>query len=161
MQSFFTEVSCKGFGWVEGSGLGNIWRWWLGVHPSHGVRRASSKPSTAIRKVPMESEGLGLPPRAVGLPGLCSAQPRTGPAGGIATQEINTDRGQGIHPKYHFQGFASCLAAPSYKPSSHMSTLFQRWEQQMQHKPHQAPSSFPTARLFCDGFSASKLEMTL
>lgn len=57
----------------------------------------------------MESEGLGLPPRAVGLPGLCIAQPRTGPAGGIAAQEINTDRGQGIHPKYHFQGFLLVL----------------------------------------------------
>lgn len=99
VQSFFMEVSCKGFGWVEGSGLGNMWRWWLGVHPSHGVCRASSKPSTAIRKAPMESEGLCLPPRAVGLPSLCSAQPRTGPAGGIATQEINTNRGQEIHPK--------------------------------------------------------------
>lgn len=131
------------------------------MHPLHGVHMASSTPSTAIRKAPMESEGRGLPPEAVGLPGLCSAWPWTGPAGGIAAQEISTDRGQGINPKYHFQCFSSCLAAPSYKPSSLMSTLSWRWEQQMQHKPQRAPSSFPTARLFCDGFSASKLEMTL
>lgn len=98
---------------------GLVWTMQLGVCLSSGVCRASSQPSASIRKAPMEPEGWDLPPLVVRDP-LFSAvsSPGLGPAGGIAAQEINTDRAQ----RSKYSSFKMFFVL-SYNPSSYMNTL--------------------------------------